>query len=730
MPTVPIYVSTGTPTGRKLAEERLAGVASAVFRAPLDLPWCVAKVFANLRPRLLIITETEIWPSLFFQAKRFGVATMIVNGRISDRSAPKYRRLRFAFRDILKCVDLILAQSEEDRDRFIDAGASRTTASVGGNLKYDFDPDAELSELPADLRNFIDAASPGLVLVAGSTREGEEAALTPALRRVVARVRRTLLVVAPRHPERFAEAGRALAALGLPVLRRSRLPGRAPPDLPSVLLLDSLGELAGLYRRADLVFVGGSLNGWGGHNVLEPVSFSKAVVVGPYMQNFRDIAAGLRAAGGLVQVHGADELETALPSLAADAAGRAAIGRRGREFADSQRGATNRAAEEARRLYGRAIPRVPPTAARYAALRIPAALWSTVAGARRWGFATGLLASRELPIPVVSVGNLTAGGTGKTPTVAWLVERLWEEGYTAGVLTRGYGRDEKRRLILVESGTSADPVAVGDEPAMLARRFAKTAPRTVIAVHRDRHTGGRALANRGGFDVLVMDDGFQHMQLRRMLNIVLLDATAPFDHGYALPLGMLREPVGSLWAADIVLLTRCEAGLDDSGLREAVHAVSPQADVIRSRMVTTGLVGLNIEQSAPLDSLTGASVAAFCGVGNPDSFFGAVRSLGCGVAARCAFPDHHRYSEADRRELNRVAIDRSAQLILTTEKDAMNLGGTAEFRLPVFALRVELQVEQEEEFLMRLLPSPEGSRKEQALPTASRLRRRTRRRAR
>lgn len=377
MPTVPIYVSTGTPTGRKLAEERLAGVASAVFRAPLDLPWCVAKVFANLRPRLLIITETEIWPSLFFQAKRFGVATMIVNGRISDRSAPKYRRLRFAFRDILKCVDLILAQSEEDRDRFIDAGASRTTASVGGNLKYDFDPDAELSELPADLRNFIDAASPGLVLVAGSTREGEEAALTPALRRVVARVRRTLLVVAPRHPERFAEAGRALAALGLPVLRRSRLPGRAPPDLPSVLLLDSLGELAGLYRRADLVFVGGSLNGWGGHNVLEPVSFSKAVVVGPYMQNFRDIAAGLRAAGGLVQVHGVDELETALLSLAADAAGRAAIGRRGREFADSQRGATNRAAEEARRLYGRAIPRVPPTAARYAALRIPAALWST-----------------------------------------------------------------------------------------------------------------------------------------------------------------------------------------------------------------------------------------------------------------------------------------------------------------------------------------------------------------
>lgn len=708
MPTVPIYVSTGTPAGRKLAEERLTSVANAVFRAPVDLPWCVSSVFSKLSPRLLIVSETEIWPNLFFQAKRFGASTMIVNGRMSDRSAPKYRKLRFAFQGVLGCVNTILAQSNVDRDRFVDAGACPSATRVGGNLKYDFNPKQALPEPPGDLREFMDIAKPGFVLVAGSTREGEEAALVSALRRVVARVGRALIVVAPRHPQRSDQAEIALRGLGLPIFRRTRLPGDGPTELPAVLLVDSVGELASLYRRADLVFVGGSLNGWGGHNVLEPVSFSKPVVVGPFMQNFRDVAAGLRDAGGLVQVRNAAELNDVLPALAGNPDKRAAIGRMGFAFADSQRGATGRATNEATRLYRRAIPRVPPATVRYTALGLPSVLWSGVARARRSGYASGLFESRRLTAPVISIGNITAGGTGKTPTVAWLVERLWERGYTAGVLTRGYGRREARRLVLAEASAGADPLELGDEPALLARRFAVTAPRTALAVHPDRHTGGRALASRDGIDVLVMDDGFQHMQLHRTLDVVLLDATTPFDNGHALPLGRLREPVASLAHADAVLLTRCDPGFDDEYVREVVRNANPDTPVFRSRMVAATLADLGTGRSASLGSLTGMNVGAFCGVGNPDSFFREIRRQGCKTVFERLFRDHHRYTARDRQTLRQLATRCGADLLVTTEKDGLNLGEASELGLPVLALHIDLQVEDRERFLALLLASLEA----------------------
>ncbi len=708
MPEIPIYVSTGTVTGRALARDKLKGVATAVFRAPLELPWCVARTFTTLRPRLMVVSETELWPNYFFQAKRFGASAMIVNGRISDRSAPQYRRLRFLFQAALDCIDTILVQSDADRERFIAAGARPSRTAVGGNLKYDFDSSSSTRDLPPVLSSLLRESGPDLVLVAGSTRETEEDLLAPALREVAARVPRSLLFVAPRHPQRFDEAAAALEQSGLPVHLRSKLDQVGSIDLPAIVLLDSLGELASLYCRADLVFVGGSLNGWGGHNVLEPVLFGKPVIVGPHMQNFRQISSDLLEAGGLVQVEDASGLRLALVELAKDAAKRRSIGAAGLAFARSRQGATERAIKEAKRLYRTALPRRPARFVESVALGVPSAIWKTGARARRHAYATGMAASRQLATPVLSVGNIVAGGTGKTPTVAWLVERLWAEGRVAGILTRGYGRRKSSELRVVEVGTTADPLEVGDEPAMLARRFDSTAPKTRFAVCPDRFLAGRALEKGGAIDCFVLDDGFQHMQLRRDLNLVLLDATEPFGNGHSLPLGRLREAPTSLKDADLVLLTRCDPAMDYSAIREFVARASPRATVFHSRMVVTNLFDIKTGQVQDLGSVAQERVAAFCGIGNPDSFFQALRDLGCKAVLQRSYRDHHRYTSKDKGDLGRWAAENRADAFITTAKDAMNLGDTAGLPLPTYVLEVELQVDEADALMARVLAAING----------------------
>ena len=702
LPTVPIVVSTGTATGRRLAEGQLAGIADLVFRAPLDLPWCVSRVFRKLQPRLLLVAETELWPNYFFQAKNRGIPAVIVNGRISDRAAPKYRRFRFLFGPVLGCAHLVLAQSETDRARFIATGANPDSTEIGGNLKYDIDIATGRRDLPTDLESALDQTDPELLFIAGSTREGEEEMLVPTLRTLIETTPRLLAVVAPRHPHRFDEAAAALQAADLPVYRRSRLGETPISGEAAILVLDSLGELAALYQRADLVFVGGSLNGWGGHNVLEAIAHGKAVVVGRYMQNFRGITSDLLAVGGLIQVQDADELCTTILNLAADPSRRHAIAAAGKDLADRKRGAADYAVNEATRLYFNALPVHRPSLAARTGLGLPAAAWSAVASARRWAYGRGLLTSRRLNPPTLSVGNLTAGGTGKTPMVAWLVERLAERGYPAAVLTRGYGRDESHRSRLLIAGEEFEPRLCGDEPAMLMRRFAESAPSTLIAVGADRHTAGRMVADKADPEFLLLDDGFQHMQLQRSLDIVLVDSRRPFGNGYTLPLGRLREPVSSLKDADIVIVTRSPEGLHHTALQEAIRRVNPGVRVFRSRTVAKDLLEVATGTARPIDSLVGKRIAPFCGIGNPSSFFRQIRELGYNVVLERSYRDHHRYSRRDIDELARSAEATGADAFVTTAKDVMNLGDAA-LPIPIFALRIDLEIDGSEELLEAVL---------------------------
>lgn len=717
LPHAPIWCSTGTATGSDLARQKLEGLAEGVFRAPIDLPWCVSAVLRRLGPRLLVVAETEIWPNWFFEARRFGVPAMIVNGRISDRSAPGYRNGRLLFGPALRTLDSILTQSDGDRKRFLAAGANESTTVQGGNLKYDLTFEVDGGEpIAVAIKSFLDRCRPGFVFVAGSTREGEERLLLPAVRSLC-QIRADLLtVVAPRHPHRFDEAAQVLRGSGLPVLRRSEIREDSPADLPAILVLDSLGELAALYSRADLVFVGGSLNGWGGHNVLEPVAFGKPVVVGPHMQNFRRIAADLLAARGLVQVSSAEELPGTLAALMGSPELRESVGRQGQEASLACRGASERAAAEAAMLYRRALPSSPPRWLPAVLLGAPSAAWGLVAWGRRWKHSVGLLPSRELGSAVISIGNLTTGGTGKTPAVAWLVERLHERGLSATVLTRGYGRSD-RRLRAFQAGDAPDPAAVGDEPAMLAARFARTAPGACFVVGTDRYAAGRLGERRGGPDFFVLDDGFQHLRLKRSLDIVLLDAAQPFGNGSTLPLGCLRERESALRHADVVILTRCAAELDSSRLEERVRSWNPEVRIFRSSMVARRWIDLSSGRTLPPEGLLGKRAAAFCGIGNPDSFFSMAASLGCEIVATRSLRDHCRYSSREVEALRRQAQEARAEVLVTTAKDAIKLEKESGLGRPAFWLEIDLEIRSSGRLLDRVLrtrqppdPAPNGGR--------------------
>ncbi len=333
-----IVVSTTTDTGQKLARERFG--ENNVFYFPVDLPFAVRAYFQALRPRLLALAESEFWPNLLRWARLSGTAVAVVNARVSDRSLPGYLRFQKLLLRVMQNVQLFLAQSEEDARRLVQMGALAARVKVSGNLKFEVKPPvrpAIAAAFAAMRRQEI-----GPLLVAGSTLDGEDAMLLDMFRQVVARYPKALLLLAPRHPERFDTVASLLGSSGLPYQRRSQWK-EGLPIVGSVFLLDSIGELASLYEFADLAFVGGSLVPRGGHNVLEAAQFGTPILVGPHTENFRDIVEVFRRADAL-RVVTAQTLSGAVLHLLEHQDERTALGGRALEVMRSQRGATERTA--------------------------------------------------------------------------------------------------------------------------------------------------------------------------------------------------------------------------------------------------------------------------------------------------------------------------------------------------------------------------------------------------
>jgi 3-deoxy-D-manno-octulosonic-acid transferase len=340
-----LVISTTTATGQNLARERMP-FADAVFYFPLDWSGPVRRAFQWVNPALIVILETEIWPNFLREASRRGVPVVFANARISQRSFRRYRLARRIaprfVEQIFSDAELFLAQSEDDARRLSELGAPAERVETAGNLKYDLSPPA-LGPFGEWLAEQLREQERWPVLVAGSVAADEEEPVLAAYDMVQRRWRRTLLALAPRKPERFDAAAEIATERGWKVVRRSRMDLLAPlADDADVLLLDSIGELAGLYSLADAVFIGGSLVQAGGHNILEPAWFAKPPVFGPSMDNFRDMAAQFLSAGAAVQVETGERLGKAWAELIQNTAKRDQMGRAARALVERNRGTAAR----------------------------------------------------------------------------------------------------------------------------------------------------------------------------------------------------------------------------------------------------------------------------------------------------------------------------------------------------------------------------------------------------
>ena len=286
-PQLCVVLTSSTRTGWQAAREILRPEETVLF-PPLDLAWICRRFLRRIRPQAVLVMETELWPNLFREVKRFGVPLLLVNGRISDRAFPRYRASRFIWRRVLAQPDAVLAQSKRDAERFIAIGAAPEKVEVAGNLKFAIRP-ARAAIVPR-LRAMAEEAAADPILVAGSTMPGEEKLLLAAFRELAREFPRLWMILAPRHPERFDAVAEEVRTLGLPMQRRSDLSPQTKLELPGVLLLDTTGELGSVYELATVAFVGGTLVPTGGHNILEPACFGKPIVIGPSMTNFQEIA--------------------------------------------------------------------------------------------------------------------------------------------------------------------------------------------------------------------------------------------------------------------------------------------------------------------------------------------------------------------------------------------------------------------------------------------------------
>jgi tetraacyldisaccharide 4'-kinase len=695
-PRTQFFVSSTTLAGHATAREKLQGIADSVFYAPVDYVFAVRSVLRTLQPVLVVVAETEIWPNLFREVRRTGAGLAIVNGRISDRAFPRYLPFRWFFQAVLPAADLILAQSETHRDRFTAIGAPADRVRTGGNFKYDFEPRPAPADSP--VAALVERMRPSKVWIAASTMPPASAGDIDEDDVVIETFQKldllldVLLILAPRKPERFDVVARKLEASAIRYVRRSRL---APGADARVLLLDTIGELSGLFGLADAVFMGGTLARRGGHNILEPAMFGKPIVVGPHMENFQAIADDFSGAQACVAIPGPAALLSAVEELLRDPGRAREIGRRALICAEAKRGATALAVTEVRSLYR--VPAYRPPQPWFSIAWVLSRIWR--AGGRRRSI-KALTAQKKLDVPVISVGNLSMGGTGKTPCVLLLTEALKQRNYHPGILTRGHGRKSLERTLAIPAGVDVPAEHSGDEPLIFLR--SGLAP---VGIGVRRWEAGTLLIRQFGVNVLVLDDGFQHQRLARSVDIVLIDALDPFGGGDVFPLGRLREPQEALNRADVILITRSDLCDTGPAVERAVRHWNGRAPIFRARFQPQAWVENRTGREFDLTAPPFARAGAFCGLGNPQSFRRTLESIGIIPAGWVQFGDHHRYRPKELRRVSDQMRSLGADAVVTTQKDTVNLCEEAEellAPLPLFWLKIRMAIEREEEFMQEI----------------------------
>lgn len=344
-PQKKIAISTVTPTGYAIAKKALQN-DEMVFYAPLDISFVVRRLLKMIKPSLLIIMETELWPNLIRLTKGAGVPVVIVNGRISDRSYRRYKRIRLFLKYILRKVDLFCMQNKEAAERIMALGALRRRVEVTGNIKFDISANLKESPYVEALKKHLQDC---LLCIAGSTHDNEEEFLVQIYKSLRKDFPRLRFLIAPRHPERIDKIRRMIKLAGLDPLNLSQAGSFSSSQ---VMLVDTIGDLSALYRLCDIAFVGGSLVKKGGHNPIEPALFAKAILFGKNMDNFKEIRDVFITAGAAIEVENAENLEYELRQLLQDASRRETLGLRAKEILDKNKGAALSTFSALDRLFG------------------------------------------------------------------------------------------------------------------------------------------------------------------------------------------------------------------------------------------------------------------------------------------------------------------------------------------------------------------------------------------
>lgn len=671
-PGVAVYLSVGTQAGLRAAQREAEPLVAGMFYAPLDYASCVRRTIRAVRPALLIVLETEIWPNLYSEVRRAGASVAVVNARISNRTWKRYRRLAWFFRPVLQLADAIYVQSEGDFERYRQLGVLPDKLHLDSNLKYD----AALPGVAVDIPTFGAERVWVAASTVGPNERGslekhavdEDDVVLRTFTELTSEFPKLLLILAPRQPARFDIVAGKLKRGGFHFLRRSEMPLRDTPPLvlPGILLLDTLGELSSTYRHADAVFVGGSIAPRGGHNIIEPAAAGAPVVVGPHTQNFEAITRDFLQVQALIQIDFESQLTAAIRDLLQHRDRARTLGEFAARVVEMRRGVAQRITPDLLDLYFRGQFRGPHNALARAFLSALALLWRLGGERKRRREMPHAVTNEALPVPVISIGGITVGGSGKTPFTTYLASQLARRGYSPAILTRGYRRRSPAQNVVLAAGAKVPASLTGDEAQIFLR--SGVAP---IGVGSNRYATARVLLDQfPATNVLLLDDGFQHARLRRDVDIVVIDGLDAFGGDELVPLGRLREPLTALERAGIFVVTRAQSDLRFSAIRSRLREYNSTAPVFRTRLLTRNWRDY---LSGDCMDVGKQPVAAFCGLGNPQNFWDTLDSLGLDVVFRWAFDDHHTYRPVELQYLARQAQVHGAQLLVTTEKDRMNL---------------------------------------------------------
>ncbi|MDY6029005.1 MAG: tetraacyldisaccharide 4'-kinase [Acidaminococcaceae bacterium] len=739
LPDRPILVSAFTVGGYNMAKQ-IIPEADAIIYFPLDLPFVAGSLVQRIHPGVFMPVETELWPNFLSAIRERHIPVMMVNGRISEKSVKTYRYLYGIWDDMLNTVTRFCMQSSIDADYITHLGAERSKVFVTGNTKFD-QTYAEVTE--EDLEKYrrelgIEGCYP--VIIAGSTHPGEEKLLIESFREIKRAHKDAALVIAPRKTARAAEIAKLAATFGYKTGYRSQMLEATDGRRYPVIVLDTIGELGRIYAVGDIVYVGGSFSGTGGHNVLEPAAHAKPILVGPSMQNFKDSYALLSKAGGCKMVHNGPELTKVMLDIAADDALRNKMGQASIQVIKENRGAdvksinylkelleftavparefseypvnTRNLRDEggARLRHGDAIiqyvyqiaygPETPFFGwLLLCLLRGISYLYEFGVCCKLGLYRSGLKSREKLPCCVISIGNITVGGTGKTPTAQKMAVIIKNMGYRVVILNRGYRSHWGKDIGVVSNGEKIFMTAyeAGDEAYLMA----KTLPGVPVVIGKNRAVTGRYAVEKLGAEVIIMDDGYQHWQLERDLDVVLVDTLNMFGNGCVLPRGTLREPLKNLDRGDLFLLTKTDQSSKISRLqlRNTIEHYNGNAPVVESVHHPKNFVeiadwykGINVSVKE-LEDLKGKDVMVFSAIGNPSSFEQTLISIGLNILEAVRYPDHHDYGMLEMQYINERASSLKAVAMIATAKDAVKIPTEfiySEREIPLYILNMDI----------------------------------------